>query len=548
MNQPSPNIHPLPLESLIQRLEASGYKVSPRQRLQLWRILEQFGAEELNRPEQLKYRVAPVLVTNAEEQEAFYKLFDQFLEESRKYKPPPEPEATPKWWQRLPRNAWIALLSALLLLAGGGLWYVISNRAEQVLRLLKVEHKPVIKLGETFRADNRSSGYDTTNTRFRWELREERMGKLEYTGTDVARWSFTMDTVSGSPDKRLFLIAEEAENRDTFSAPVRVVCAASPDASFELPDSAAVDAPLQFQPTAARQAGYRYEWDFGDGSKEAGYTVQHRYAKAGRYTVRLRIADTLSRAYCEAVKQQELSVGELSAFLAFLPIEEDERVPMGLYFTSLTWWILLGLLALTIWFWGRWLFQKPPPPPAPEDKATALKARFAQADQPPYEIPFRAQDELLRPGPELYRLAQILRLRQEGLREELDIPATVQQTIEGGGFPAVQFRRTTVPPNYLFLIDEQAPNSHQAQLYRYLLDFLKEQDVHVAAFWYNKLPDRFWNAHHPNGLRLEQLQRLYPYHRLLVLGNAHALLDPAAEQEHRVRPELESTYRRWKSR
>ncbi|MCR9052106.1 MAG: SUMF1/EgtB/PvdO family nonheme iron enzyme [Phaeodactylibacter xiamenensis] len=548
MNQPPPNTNPLPLESLIQRLEASGYQISPRQRLQLWRILEQFGAKELDRADQLKYRMAPVLVTNAEEQQAFYALFDQFLEESRKYEPPPVPEPPPRWWERLSRSAWVALLGALLLLAGGGLWYVLSNRAEQAPRLLKVSHDPVITLGEPFRADNQSGGYDTTTTRFRWELQDAVTGSVEDSYDDPVRWIFRMDTISGSYNKKLLLIAAAAENQDTFSASVRVVCASPPDASFEVPDSASVQERLRFRPVAAEQEGYRYEWKFGDGTEAEGYIVQHRYEKAGGYTVRLRIVDDRTQAFCESTAQQDLSVGKLNAFLAYLLVQKDERVPMGLHFSKGTWRALLAILILAVWFWGRWLFQKPPPPPAPEEKSAALKARFAHADQPPYEIPFRAQDELLRPGPELYRLARILRLRQEGVRQELDLPATIQQTIEGGGFPAVQFRRTTVPPNYLFLIDEQAPNSHQAQLYRYLLDFLKEQDVHVAAFWYNKLPDRFWNAHHPNGLRLEQLQRLYPHHRLLVLGNAHALLDPTAEGEHRVRPELSGTYRRWKSR
>ena len=433
-------------------------------------------------------------------------------------------------------------------MAGLGFWYWQSQKEAAAPRLLRAEHPREITIGQPFTAQNHSSGYDTATTRFRWELRDARTGELEQQSEQPQRWSFTLDTLRGSADKTLRLLAFEGERRDTFSAELRVRCANRPDAAFTAPKDLVPAEPFTLRPDAPEQPGYTYRWELGDGRRSRGYEVQHAYENAGGYTIRLSIRDTAAMGYCERTSTQDLSVGAPQAFLAFKPLQRDESVPLALHFRTGTWVVLALLLLLAAWFWYRWLRQPPPEPEEPKRQAAALQARFAQADRPPYEIPFRAQDELLRPGPELYRLAQILRLRQEGLRKELDIPATLQQTIEGGGFPAVQFRRTTIPPNYLFLIDEQAPHSHQAQLYRYLLDFLKGQDVHIAAFWYNKTPDRFWNAQHPKGLPLEQLQRLYPHYRLLVLGDAHALLDPTAREQHRVQPELAAAYRRWKSR
>jgi len=537
------NITHLPLDALIERLSLAGYEVSPRQRLQLWRTLQQFGADTLNDPAQLKYRLAPLIVTNAAEQEHFYQIFDKYLDDIQQYEPKTEEENPLRWWERIPTWGWAALLLFGLACLAGGLWYWLEQKETAILQ---AQHPRTVTVGETFTAQNISTGYDTTTT-FRWELCDAETKEVEQSNEEHSdHWEVAITEQGNSPDKMLRLIARVGEERDTFRSTLQLQCAYPPK-SKGIVVNKTIDTTRTITLNAGIDGPFTFEWDMGDGNTAEGYEIIHTYQKEGAYEVKLNISRPDAEGYCSQQLSRRISIGQKEyAFLTFQQLIAD--VPDRTAHFSTGTWLLMALIALlALYFWYRWLKQKPPPPD-PERKARALQARFAHADRGPYQIPFRPQDDALRPGAELYRLAQVLRLRQEGLRTELDVPATIQNTIEQGGFPAVHLRRTTLPPNYLFLIDEQAPHSHQAQLYRYLLDFLRGQDVHIAAFWYKKTPARFWNAQYPKGLSLEQLQRLYPHYRLLVLGDAHAMLDPLAREQHQVQPKLAANFQRWKSR
>ncbi|MBK9487550.1 MAG: hypothetical protein IPO07_01255 [Haliscomenobacter sp.] len=169
-------------------------------------------------------------------------------------------------------------------------------------------------------------------------------------------------------------------------------------------------------------------------------------------------------------------------------------------------------------------------------------------DRPPYEIPFRPLNGLIRNFAGQFRLADALRRRQEGQRQEVDVPKTVDVTIASGGFPRLQFRSSTKPADYLFLVDEQNETSHQGRLLRHLVKVLHDQDVHAEVFYYRSEFFHFWNAQYPQGITLEQVSRLCPEHRVIVFGDAHGLLDPHAQGNKVLRSEPVADLQRWKRR
>ncbi|MDP4711189.1 MAG: hypothetical protein NWS63_08325, partial [Saprospiraceae bacterium] len=75
---------PLPLDSLFVFLEAHGFRTDPARRFRLLRVLYSRGWSELGEDgfQTLKYRLAPFVITSADEQERFYALFDQWLAEA----------------------------------------------------------------------------------------------------------------------------------------------------------------------------------------------------------------------------------------------------------------------------------------------------------------------------------------------------------------------------------------------------------------------------------------------------------------------------------
>jgi heat shock protein HslJ len=70
--------------------------------------------------------------------------------------------------------------------------------------------------------------------------------------------------------------------------------AAPPVAVITAPAQGAVDQPVKFDASSSTSAGSitGYAWDFGDGSKATGATVEHKFAKPGTYTVALTITDS----------------------------------------------------------------------------------------------------------------------------------------------------------------------------------------------------------------------------------------------------------------
>ena len=67
-----------------------------------------------------------------------------------------------------------------------------------------------------------------------------------------------------------------------------------PAAVITAPEQGAVDQAIKFDASASTSGGTitEYEWDFGDGVETNGMLVEHKYDKAGTYTVTLTITDS----------------------------------------------------------------------------------------------------------------------------------------------------------------------------------------------------------------------------------------------------------------
>ena len=542
-----------PLDSFLERLALEGIEASLPQRLQLLDMLGRVGPEVLDNPSQLKYKIAPLLAKNAGQQHRIHQLFEEFIAEAVDYTPPPPPASKP-WWQKLQRWQWGIIALALFILP----LIIIEERlrAKVVEPALEArfDAPSLVPLGEELAIQNTSLHVDTVNTYFRWELFDEDRGERELdTIVNEVEWRLPISEIGESPDKFILLTATDTLQKEvsTYQKRFQLRCDTLPTKpSIIAPIKAFKDSVVNFRLGQNAKEEWQYTWKFGDGSDTTGRSASHAFAEPGVYQVLLQI-QRQAAGYCLVDTTHTITItnkNDEKAYLADLPLvlDETQGTSSELNFYWMSWLLLALLLVYALYQFWRWLNQPPPVVSAAEQKEE-LDERFASADRGPYNIPFENYESNIQVEENLFRLADKLRRRQEEGRMVLDIQGSVRQTVDQGGFPILLEKRTSLPPEYLFLIDEQAEKSHQAELYKYLVSFLRDKDVFITTFYYNTSFHRFWNPDFPEGVTLERLRQLYARHRLVVLGDGLDLLDQHGDQLQ-IKANYEAILDGWDSR
>ncbi|RMG78909.1 MAG: PKD domain-containing protein, partial [Bacteroidetes bacterium] len=537
------NTYKLPLETFLQRLSLAGFKISPAQRINLLKVLQSTGSHLVDRPEDLKYVLCPLIAQNAAEQARFYVLFDRFIEESRV-----EIE-TQKWWERIPPYAWI--LAAALFLGGLGWW--LGSRFPgngETSPALFIGHPGTVAVGDTVVFQNILQNLDSAHLSVRWEILHPQKDTIEHLDTTHWHLTYVVPPPGEIPQKRVRLIGEDLLHhwRDTVESLFSIQCPDLPRATIEIenPTLAAGQTARFFAQTTEDTSALEFDWDFDDGTTRHGIRAEHVFSRAGNFTVGLKVRRKIADGACTTTLSRSVSVGTDRALPAFVSLESDSLRPTARFGVGM--WLILALLgACSAWFWWRWAQRAAPPPPDAEADSV-FRAAEVLPDRGPYFIPFQNQETRIRYEQDLYRFADVLRIRQAGSRKEVDVVKTLRASIEQGGFPDFKFKTNTIPTEYLVLIDRQSPNSHQSKLYEYLISFLKDKDVLVQTFYYNQYFHSFWNEAFPNGVSPEVLVRQYPHHRLLIMGDAHDLIDQSESREIRLRPDMLRMVESWKYR
>jgi hypothetical protein len=154
--------------------------------------------------------------------------------------------------------------------------------------------------------------------------------------------------------------------------------------------------------------------------------------------------------------------------------------------------------------------------------------------KPPFTWPIAV------PAPELkdfrserfYRAARGLRRRQTGEFHRLDVPRTIDATIEARGYPELRYRPDSRVAEYLILIDRSAWRDHQAEWFDSLaVAFQREgvfPDRDPLRFFFEGDPRVCSQGSADGDVLLEDLQKKYPANRLLIFGNGERLLDPGS--------------------
>ncbi|KAA3624060.1 MAG: acyl carrier protein [Bacteroidetes bacterium] len=520
-------------------------------RLRLLKTLGGPGKRFLHDSKQLKYILCPVVAKSPAEQIKFYELFDRFHKDVLSAEvdiviPEKKPfwESMPKWLM------WVIITLPVALLIGYGI-YKVSTAVPVPPRGIQVQQFSA-PVGDTITFNNIAPPEDTLSKNMHWSLVDNESDQIELEEHESFHWQMVVPDPGTNPRKTVRLIYEDINSGvlDTFTTDFLIECLGGiPQINNrDIPANGTPGSELTFAISVPGQDSLSITWDFGDDSETAqGARVNHTYDTVGNYQVKVTIRNENAIGFCETDRRFGVSIGQEKAYLFFKVLHPDTMEPMA----SFSWatWILMSLLALAIvYYWVRWFARKAPEPEQNEKEKDPVPDHFKSSDKAPYLIPFRSRNDFIQVDPQLFRFADTMRSRQEGLRRSLDVPGSVKATIEGGGFPRLLEKRDTQPTEYLFLIDEQSMHSHQAKLFDYLINFLKEKDVLLETFYYNTDLNRFWNKYYPKGIRDVMLPRLYQHHRLVILGDAHGLLDPYGNKSGQLRESAIQLLKTWKER
>lgn len=551
---------PLPLDLLIGRLEAAGFRVDTSRRLRMLRVFDDLGNPFVGGHfEELKYLLSPLVSRSPQEQERFYEIFDAFWRECEAEAVQAEASGVfaegektagvravlvkPKkrWW------VWWVLGAAVLLVAAEAMLYSASIVFSFPLTSFRIQ----LAEGDTLRhpapegTEFEWGGVDISayaKTMACWEVRDFNTRELLHRDTQDLNWPVGLGhgrdlfVAKHTTVSALFYSAVE---QDSFN--LSIECSNPPEVS----EITCTQKPDFYQPNTEYEFSIKTEpgclvtWEkdlvkgdtfptdkkgyssfrmktYGPGSFIYLYATVHRPEKIG---------------YCYTQSALNISVGNNKPILQLAEFQRDETFTV--FTISRLGWLLIALpLLLAGWFFRRWWKKRNAS--APQKTPEELAAQYPVTDAGPYFIPYLPQEHNITVPREFFRIAELLRRREEGHRRYFDGPATVRATIDSGGFPAWRERAVTRPAEYLFLVERPDEREQQGHLFTRLCDFLKRREVPMAAFFHDGSFGHFWNADAPKGLPPAELRRRYPHHRLVLLGAAHGLVNPYASRQ----PEL----------
>lgn len=533
---------------------------------QLRRVIHEQGREYIGNFGELKYLLAPYVVRNPSQQRRFYDLWDDYLAELEAEIAEQRAAEQSEEEEKAKRSSWKDFLPLLLILAG--LVYfgpiLIRNFFPNVVSdPVRVTAQPILSIareGDSVHFMNTTKILKPEDSiAFNWLVIDVSTDSLMYS-------SRTFDLHYRVPegtgrDVRVILDGSDAASHDSlslYSYLTTVYCAEPPDLNTaRFPTGNIVtQRPYEFSVFAEPNtdyylviAGDTLEFDQRVAEEtsraanfEAGSNVrlvnQHAFAAEGNYLVEIKAARRDDPDFCFSNRIENIQVGENLPILPPMALRADTpsqilEVNSWMYFLL----ILFGFFLIGF-YRDRWqkrttAAEDDLPPPKTEEE---LAAAYPIFDQGPYNIPYRDRSGQISVPSDFFRIADQLRFREEGERRTFDGRATVEATIQEGGFPQWRDRAARRPADYLALITHTDEFNQRDRLLRRLTDFLIDREASLTVYYHSGAFDHFWNEERPQGYSPAQLQSRYYDHRLLILGNAHGLVDPYESRQPRLIP------------
>ncbi|MVT10289.1 hypothetical protein [Chitinophaga tropicalis] len=539
----------LPLEGLINLLQAHGFHIQPEDYLEILSSVQQVKTKNL--PE-LKYRLCPLVVTSPEEQERFYQVFDKYVQLQS------FDESPIKQSKKITKS--LIIISTFICLS------IV------VFFLFKYPRKSTDfpKYSATFnlsgKQSNRKSPYhaltgdtllldatklfprevDTINARISWNFGHDweyvNQLKLYY---PAIHGLIRLRVESGDQKKYINIDSQHIRicNKILDSLRVEFIVKQEKTESTISPITALIGDSVLLTPIfrgdSAKNNG---NWIINETIyNKTANTLKYKFNKEGPVNITYRIGQQEDYQYSTRhffIKQPKHRL--------FLQVFQNGRSATSIK-KSIVPWILwtLHLFPIISGLFVYWLFKRNKRAAQLENIRKEEHFDKCKPYRPPYEVPMenKSLQQVIRENNQNIIFTAMRRKVKDDYRI-LDIQKSISEIIKSGGIPFLAFTNRMKQQQYLILIDESKIKSQELNLFKYLVNLLIEEDIFIEYFYYTTF-DHFYSENFSSGFSLQQLAELYHSSTLIIFGNAHQLLYYAYPV---IQKEKEELLERWENK
>lgn len=567
-----------PFEEFVAYLQKNNFIVGVHSYLRLQELLNHI--EPHCPPDRLRSILCPIFAANPEEQQQFHYLFDNYFAQFETIDPKEFPDADINYSSNQknktkevvakPRLAGITILGLIALCVLAGLlivlfWgYTKFDEADTYLKANGMKPNDSTLVASSYESIkytiqkhkyairkiiNFPQPCDSLVADFTYKVfKEGNRYRLEVTNASKGVKNRFWWTIAGEKDlvtRGRTVVNKYFEKAGTYTVLLEVVnpagCRQSEvkdvtigeiinteelkaDFSYSLKGNKVV-----FSDSSVSRGKYikEWKWSFGDGTTSQERNPTHSYKRAQNYSVCLEVWDAKQKnKTCKDIRILNSSShkNDVSDFVPdfknLLPVASGQE-PSALRARAdlkktLAWLLLAAALVIIPLFYL--IFRR---------RKRDFMIQKDQSLSPPYiwqidiNNKFNVYDSIV-----WNKITTVLRKREDGERDILDIPATLQNTIAAGGFIDFQYKAGQHPVDYLFLIDRASFKDHQAVFYHNLAEKLQKEDIYIDVYFHNHNFLFFWRNFEERPIELEELISRHPKHRLVIIGDGEGLLDP----------------------
>jgi hypothetical protein len=507
----------IPLQSLLAKLRAEGFEIGTSTILDLQRIIANVQEKNVTCAADLKYLLSPVICRNKEEQERFYRIFDEYLTSLEEQIIQPRSKEIinynkKRWWIALP---------LLLLLVATLVYYFKPPKPVAVTRgIITFNSNQINVTGDTigFLVEYQDSA-KTTQFKTNWKITGDANYAKEFSGTDQVLNVFDS---AGTYDVYATTFNQAGQQLIVDTTSVDVYCEVPPTLQIIQQETDTIYGSFSAVIEGAKlNAPYQYHWFVNDVSVKGDSAMETALLKAGQQNVvSLKVDWPGKKIHCsvDSLNQQlelqppyQLTVtGNPKAPLTFNKQYNWNNILLGI--SGL---FLLPLLAAAF-IWWRYIRPKP-------KKEEVKDTTEPEELKGPFIIEFNNHQDKIMPETGISQLAEVLRKRHTSDVYRVDINKTIKTTIRQGGFPELEYVPRTQPTDFLIFLDKEFPEGHLTRLFSYVIDRLKKDQVHLTVYTFSREPLLLSNEGLNHVLLpIDKVARLYPDTMLIIFSQAKA--------------------------